>query len=126
MTGHNCAYVRQHYNVPAEVGRRVIANGEPGVILADRGQYIGVVLDSDPKKRIRNYHPTWEMQYGEMADKLPLKNWRVLVRGWGWWDPDKCTVSVYAATASQAKYRAYNQCEMHDIECMFGFRVRRA
>ncbi len=21
---HNCAYVRQHYNVPAEVGRRVI------------------------------------------------------------------------------------------------------
>ncbi len=40
----------------------MIANGEPGIILADRGNYIGVVLDSDPKKRIRSYHPTWEMQ----------------------------------------------------------------
>jgi hypothetical protein len=69
----DCAYVRHHYRVPAEIGRRVIANGEPGVILTDRGHYIGVVLDSDPKKRIRNYHPTWEMQYGDMAEKLPLK-----------------------------------------------------
>ncbi len=23
-----------------------------------RGHYIGAILDSDPKKRIRNYHPT--------------------------------------------------------------------
>ena len=70
---HNCAYVRQHYQVPAEVGRRIIAYGKPGVILADRGHYIGVVLDEDPKKRISNYHPTHEMQYGEMAEVLPLK-----------------------------------------------------
>ncbi|NUT81777.1 hypothetical protein HNO85_12585 [Pseudomonas brassicacearum] len=62
---HNCAYVRQHYKVPAEIGRRVIAYGKPGVILADLGQYIGVVLDGDPKKRIGNYHPTHEMQYDE-------------------------------------------------------------
>jgi len=75
---HNCAYVRQHYKVPAEVGRRVIAYGKPGVILADRGHYIGVVLDEDPKKRISNYHPTREMQYGEIADTLPLKEWLVL------------------------------------------------
>ncbi|MBB4055112.1 hypothetical protein FHY08_001044 [Pseudomonas koreensis] len=34
---HNCEYVRQHYQVPAEIGRRVIAYGKPGVILADRG-----------------------------------------------------------------------------------------
>ncbi|MGC5703010.1 hypothetical protein J4P02_22645 [Pseudomonas sp. NFXW11] len=81
MSNYNCAYVREHYKVPAEVGRRVIANGEPGVIMADRGHYIGVILDSDSKKRIRNYHPTWEMQYGEMADKLPLKSYQVLVSG---------------------------------------------
>lgn len=37
MSNYNCAYVRNHYGVPAEVGRRVIANGEPGVIIADRG-----------------------------------------------------------------------------------------
>jgi hypothetical protein len=60
MSNYNGEYVRQHYNVPAEVGRRVIANGEPGVIMANRGHYIGVILDSDPKKRIRNYHPIWE------------------------------------------------------------------
>ena len=34
---HNCAYVRQHYKVPTEVGRRVIAYGKLGIILADRG-----------------------------------------------------------------------------------------
>lgn len=82
MSNYNCDYVRRHYDVPAEIGRRVIANGEPGVIMADRGHYIGVILDSDPKKRIRNYHPTWEMQYGEMAEKLPLKRYQVLVAGW--------------------------------------------
>lgn len=126
MGNYNCAYVREHYKVPAQVGRRVIANGEPGVILADRGQYIGVVLDNDPKKRIRNYHPTWEMQYGEMADKLPLKQYEVLLRGWGWWDSSRITTTVYAATPSQAKYKAWEECEFHDIECMFGFRARLA
>jgi hypothetical protein len=34
---NNCEYVRQHYQVPAEIGRRVIAHGKPGVILANRG-----------------------------------------------------------------------------------------
>lgn len=67
----NCEYVRQHYGVPACIGRRVIANGKHGIIVADRGHYIGVVLDDDPKRRIGNHHPTWEMQYGEMAGKVP-------------------------------------------------------
>ena len=67
----SCEYVQQHYGVPACIGRRVIANGKPGTIVADRGHYIGVVLDDDPKRRIGNHHPTWEMQYGEMAEKLP-------------------------------------------------------
>jgi hypothetical protein len=57
MSNYNCDYVRRTYDVPAEVGRRVIANGEPGVIMADRGQYIGIILDSDPKKRIRKLSP---------------------------------------------------------------------
>lgn len=127
MSNYNCDYVRRHYDVPAEIGRRVIANGEPGVIMADRGHYIGVILDSDPKKRIRNYHPTWEMQYGEMAEKLPLKRYQVLVAGWDWWDiTNRKIVDVFASTPSQAKYKAYERCEYHDIECMFGFKVRRA
>lgn len=78
MSSYNCDYVRMHYDVPAEIGRHVIANGEPGVIMVDRGHYIGVILDSDPEKRIRNCHPTWEMQYGEMADDLPFKEWLIL------------------------------------------------
>ncbi|BAQ75183.1 uncharacterized protein POS17_3489 [Pseudomonas sp. Os17] len=86
MSNYNCDYVRRHYDVPAEIGRRVIANGEPGVIMADRGHYIGVILDGDLKKRIRNYHPTWEMQYGEMAEALPLKEWLVLPFNHDWDD----------------------------------------
>lgn len=66
---HNCAYVRQHYQVPAKVGRSVIDYGKPGVILADRGHYIGVALDENPKMRISNYRPTHEMQHGEMAEE---------------------------------------------------------
>lgn len=53
---------------------------------ADRGHYIGVVLDEDPKKPIGNYHPTHEMQYGEMAERLPLKEWLVLPLTHDWDD----------------------------------------
>lgn len=74
--------------MPAEIGRRVIAHGKPGVILADRGHYIGVALDEAPKKRIGNYHPTHEMQYGEMAETLPLKEWLALQFKHDWDDLD--------------------------------------
>jgi hypothetical protein len=36
------------------------------------------MLDSDPQKTIRKYHPTWEMQRGVVAQKPPLKRWEVL------------------------------------------------
>ena len=98
--------MREHYGVPAEIGRRVIANGEPGVIMADRDHYIGVILDSCPKKRIRNYHPTWERQYGEMAGKLPLKRYQVLVNGWDWWDiTNRTIVDVFASTPRRPSTR---------------------
>ncbi|BBP60411.1 hypothetical protein [Pseudomonas sp. St316] len=131
---HNCAYVRQHYQVPAEVGRRVIAYGKPGVILADRGHYIGVVLDEDPKKRISNYHPTHEMQYGDMAQTLPLKKWVVLPFNFDWdelsWNRDAqgYLTEVWAATRSQAKYLAYRELEdfCDGAKAMCFFKVRRA
>jgi len=65
------AYVRNHYNVPACRGRRVIAYGKPGTITADFGHYIGIVLDEDVKRHPGRYHPTDGIVYGEMADKLP-------------------------------------------------------
>lgn len=131
---HNCAYVRQHYRVPAEIGRRVIAYGKPGVILADRGHYIGVVLDEDPKKLISNYHPTHEMQYGEMAETLPLKEWLVLPFKHDWddlnWSREarEDLVRVWAATRGQAKYKAYERLQdyCHGIKAMLHFKVRRA
>lgn len=69
--GQPLDYVVQYYRVPAAIGRRVIAYGKPGIITADRGHYIGVTLDEDPKRHISNYHPIDGIQYGEMADKLP-------------------------------------------------------
>jgi hypothetical protein len=32
---------------------------------------------------------------------------------------------MLASTPSQAKFKAYQKREHHDVECMFGFRVRR-
>ena len=62
-----CEYAKQHYGVPAEIGRRVVVNGKPGIIAVDRGHYIGVNFDTDKPGVIRNAHPTWEVQYGEMG-----------------------------------------------------------
>lgn len=69
MIGTPCEYVAQHYRVPACIGRRVVASGKPGTIVEDRGHYIGVMLDGE--RRVGSHHPTWEMQYGEMAEKMP-------------------------------------------------------
>lgn len=59
----NCEYIANYYNVPACIGRRVIACGEPGIIAEDRGNYTGVNLDKDKPGVIGNYHPTHEIEY---------------------------------------------------------------
>lgn len=64
----NCEYVRTHYGVPAEIGRRVVINGKPGIIAEDRGNYIGVTFDCDPPGTVLNAHPTSEVEYGEMGE----------------------------------------------------------
>jgi len=62
-----CEYVRDYYGVPACIGRRVIAYGKPGIIAADRGNYIGVLLDEDKPGTIENYHPTDGIEYLDMG-----------------------------------------------------------
>ena len=62
-----CEYVKEHYGVPAIIGRRVIVGGKPGVIAADRGHYIGVNFDADRPGIISNCHPTSKVEYGEMG-----------------------------------------------------------
>ena len=59
-------YIRSCYGVPAERGRRVKVNGRPGVIKVDRGSYIGVLFDREI--HIRNCHPTWRVEYGELEN----------------------------------------------------------
>ena len=63
----NCEYVREYYKVPACIGRRVICYGKPGIIVEDRGNYIGVNLDEQKPVTVSNYHPTDGIVYGEMG-----------------------------------------------------------
>ncbi len=80
----NCEYVRNYYGVPACIGRRVMVYGKPGIIAEDRGNYIGVMLDSDKPGRISNYHPTDEVQYLDMGKVRKLtrsqQNYRNFLR----------------------------------------------
>lgn len=63
----DCKWVRVHYGVPAEIGRRVIVYGKPGIITAGRGHYIGVTFDTDKPYVIHNAHPTSEVEYLDMG-----------------------------------------------------------
>ncbi|MDC8803903.1 hypothetical protein PRZ61_10695 [Halomonas pacifica] len=59
----DCQYVRDHYSVPACIGRRVTVNGQPGVIAQDCGHHIGVLFDADKPGHISPCHPTWRVDY---------------------------------------------------------------
>lgn len=55
-------YIRQHYNVPARIGGRIVYNGHAGVIRGDSaGQYLLAELDNYPEPVI--LHPTWNVSY---------------------------------------------------------------
>jgi len=58
-----CQYVRDHYGVPAEIGRRVTVYGKPGIIAEDCGHYIGVNFDAAKPGVVMNCHPTDEVVY---------------------------------------------------------------
>lgn len=68
----SCQYVRDHYGVPACIGRRVTIDGRPGVIAEDRGHHIGVNFDSDKPGDIRPAHPTWKVEYLGMGSIRPM------------------------------------------------------
>ena len=63
----DCEYVKKNYGVPAEIGRRVVVDGKPGVIAADRGHHIGVNFDDEKPGDISPCHPTWRVEYGGMG-----------------------------------------------------------
>lgn len=77
-----CQYVRDYYGVPAEIGRRVVVNGEPGVIAEDRGHHIGVLFDKDTPGTVYPCHPTWRAEYHGMGEvrQLPTRKRRAKER----------------------------------------------
>lgn len=91
------SYIRDYYKVPAEVGRRVVAYGKPGIIMGAINAYIGVVLDGDPKRQQRPHHPEDGIVYGEMADKLPKP-------------PPRNNYDLY--------HRSEENCEFHEFLCI--------
>lgn len=58
-----CVYASENYSVPADIGRKVIAYGKTGVIAEDRGNHIGILLDSDKAGNIGSYHPIDGIEY---------------------------------------------------------------
>ena len=63
----DCEYVRNYYGVPACIGREITLNGRPGIIVEDRGHYIGVNFDSDKPGIVCNAHPVDKVKYGVMG-----------------------------------------------------------
>jgi hypothetical protein len=63
----NCEYVKDYYQVPACIGRRVEVNGKAGIIAKDCGNHIGVNFDNDKPGHILNCHPTWKVMYLDMG-----------------------------------------------------------
>jgi hypothetical protein len=60
-------YAKEHYGVPSDIGRRVVVDGKPGIIAADRGHHIGVNFDHHKPGHISPCHPTWRVEYQGMG-----------------------------------------------------------
>jgi hypothetical protein len=63
------AYIRRYYGVPAVIPGRVryTWRGERfGTIVGTSGAYLMILLDGD--RRPSAFHPTWELEYVELAD----------------------------------------------------------
>lgn len=63
---HALKYIREHYDVPAEIGGAVVYNcpnigPRRGTITGARGAYLLIRLDGD--KHSGAYHPTWALTY---------------------------------------------------------------
>ncbi|AMU15171.1 hypothetical protein [Burkholderia cenocepacia] len=110
-------YIRKHYGVPAERGRQVKCYGERGVIVNADGHYLCVVIDGDKTEEERLYHPTDQVEYGEIVDTPVLREWRCLAP---WRDEFEYEAwfTVTASTRSKARYKAF--LDLRDVCDMTG------
>ena len=56
-------YIKKYYNVPADIGRKVIIDGKSGVIVKNDSHHLGVNFDSDKATVVSHCHPTWKVTY---------------------------------------------------------------
>lgn len=119
-------YIRKYYGVPAERGRQVRCYGELGVITNAAGHYLCVVIEGDKSEEERLYHPTDQVEYGEIVDAPVLREWRCLPP---WRDEFErgAWFTVTASTRSKARYKAFRElldvCDMTGKD-MIRIRVR--
>jgi len=48
----NFEYVKSYYKVPAELGREIMLRDRKGIIVEDRGHYIGVTFENTQGEKI--------------------------------------------------------------------------
>ena len=60
-------YINKSYGVNACIGRRVIVDGEPGVIVGTNSAHLKVNFDHLKASDISYCHPTWRVEYLEMG-----------------------------------------------------------
>ena len=60
-------YINTSYGVNACVGRRVIVDGEPGIIIGTISAHLKVNFDHLKASDISYCHPTWRVKYLEIG-----------------------------------------------------------
>jgi hypothetical protein len=64
-------YIKNTYNVPAEIGREVLFNDQKkGIIISDLGNYIGVNFYDSKPQNVLPLHPTWNIKYLDTFGKI--------------------------------------------------------
>jgi len=66
------SYINKSYGVNACVGRLVIVDGEPGVIVGTNSARLTVNFDKDKSNYYSYCHPTWRVEYLEIGKIRPL------------------------------------------------------
>lgn len=64
-------YIKDTYDVPADMFREVMIDGKKGVITEDKGHYLGVTFYHN--SLTLPCHPTWRTEYLETFNLVPLK-----------------------------------------------------
>lgn len=65
-------YINSHYGVNACVGRRVVVDGQPGIITGVNNAHIAVNFDDCKPCVVAYCHPTWRVEYQGMSEVRKL------------------------------------------------------